>query len=369
VANLTTSAAADRASPQDGSRPSVLRRIPNSVVGIVIMGLITLYFTTTQSSFNLFTFNLCLLAAMGALALNLLMGTAGQVSIGNAAFLAIGAFGTVWAERAGVPFPFDILVAAGIAAMAGFLVGLPALRIQGLYLALATLAANFIVLYFADRYQTEANDAGAAGFRLDAQFSSQDLIGQQRAWAWLLLGVLCVVVLGVARLIKGRSGRAFRLIRTHETVAAAMGVPVARNKLMLFMATSAVIAVQGGLTAHLTGSVTVEGFTLLVAVSYIAMIIIGGLDSLWGGVIGAAIVISLPTFTSNFVETFTSTGTAGVRAPQIAQIIYGLLVIFFVTLSPNGIAGWPKSIRDLRGRGNKQINVTPGAGEIVEHAS
>lgn len=328
--------------PNSGQRKFVVSNQGYSLCcGFVVLALLTLIATTQFSSSNLYVYNLCLLAAVGATALNLLQGTAGQVSIGNAAFLLVGGFGTVWAHRLGVPFPADILAAAVAGALIGLLFGLPALRIQGLYLALATLAAHFITLYFAGQYQSHAKDAGDGGFRMQPKFSDLGLLGQQQAWAWALFGVVVAVVLVASRILTGRAGRALRLVRTHETVAATTGVAVAKTKLALFTGTSAAIAAQGGLTAYLTGSVSVDSYTLLVAISYIAMIIIGGLDTLWGGVIGAFVVISLPTLCTDIVNNFSDSSDASLHGPQIAQITFGSLIILFVLFSRNGVVGWP----------------------------
>ncbi|MFF4796171.1 branched-chain amino acid ABC transporter permease [Streptomyces sp. NPDC001276] len=334
-------------------------RRPELLGGIAVMALVTLYFTTRASSSDLYVFNLCLLAAIGASALNLLMGTAGQVSIGSAAFLLVGAFGTVWAHRLGIVFPLDIIAATAIGAAVGLLVGLPALRIQGLYLALATLAVHFIALYVANEYQANAQDAGAGGFQVSPKFSHLGLLDQQRAWSWVLFGLVAATTVLMSRLLTARSGRALRLIRTHETVAAVMGIPVARTKLVLFMGTSAATAAQGGITEYLTGSVSVEGYTLLLAVSYIAMIIIGGLDSLWGGTIGAGVVISLSTISTNAVSRFSPSPTAALHGPQIAQVVFGALIIVFVLFSRNGIAGWPKAAAQVLARLQRNRSTTP----------
>ena len=184
------------------------------------------------------------------MALDLLMGTGGQVSIGNAAFLAGGAFATVWASRAGVPFPFDVIIGGFACAVGGFIVGLPALRIRGMYLALATLAAFYLADFVGQKYQDDT--VGAAGFFLKPIFTGT--ISQQSAsWAWLLLGVVAATIILFSWLRSGRSGRAWRMIRDHEVAASMMGIPVSRYKLMLFTITSAIIGIQGGLTAHFIG--------------------------------------------------------------------------------------------------------------------
>jgi len=258
---------------------------------IAVIVLVVVFYTATGTSYSIYLVDAILLASIGAIALDLLMGTGGQVSIGNSAFLATGGFATVWASRAGVSFPFDVVVGAFACAIGGFIVGLPALRIRGMYLALATLAAFYIATFIGTQYQT--NTVGAGGFFLEPVFAGT--LSQQHArWAWLLTAVLAATIVLAAWLRSGRSGRAWRMIRDHEVAASMMGIPVARYKLILFIISSALIGIQGGLLAHFTSSVSADTYTLGASIAVIAMILIGGLDSQAGPLIGALIVTMLP---------------------------------------------------------------------------
>jgi branched-chain amino acid transport system permease protein len=303
---------------------------------IIVTFLVVAYFTAAGSSYSIYIVDTILLSAIGAMALDLLMGTGGQVSIGNAAFLAGGAFATVWASRAGVPFPFDVIIAAIACAVGGLVVGLPALRIRGMYLALATLAAFYLADFIGQKYQSDT--VGAAGFFLKPIFTGT--IGQQSAsWAWLLFGVVVATLILVSWLGSGRSGRAWRMIRDHEVAASAMGIPVARYKLLLFTITSAIIGVQGGLTAHFTGSVAYDSFTLTLSISVIAMILIGGLDSLAGPLIGAVVVTLMPVVLPDVIGLFVSSSNASQDAGNYSEVLYGLLIMVFMIKAPTGLAG------------------------------
>jgi branched-chain amino acid transport system permease protein len=303
---------------------------------ILVTFLVVAYFTAAGSSFSIYVVDTILLSAIGAMALDLLMGTGGQVSIGNAAFLAGGAFATVWASRAGVPFPFDVIIAALACAVGGLIVGLPALRIRGMYLALATLAAFYVADFIGQKYQSDT--VGAAGFFMKPIFTGT--LGQQSAsWAWLLFGVVVATMILVSWLRGGRSGRAWRMIRDHEVAASAMGIPVARYKLVLFTITSAIIGIQGGLTAHFIGSVTYDSFTLTLSVSVIAMILIGGLDSLAGPLIGAVVVTTMPVFLPDVLGLFVSSSNASQEASNYSEVLYGLLIMVFMIKAPMGLAG------------------------------
>jgi branched-chain amino acid transport system permease protein len=312
-----------------GYQPTVL------LIGIALI--VVALITAGGSSYSIYILDTILLAAIGAMALDLLMGTGGQVSIGNAAFLAAGAFATVWASRAGIAFPFDVIVGGVVCAAAGLVVGLPALRIRGMYLALATLAAFYLAQFVGQKYQTDA--VGAAGFLLKPVFSGT--ISQQSArWAWLLVAVLAATLTLVSWLRAGRSGRAWRMIRDHEIAAALMGIPVARYKLILFVVSSAIIGIQGGLTARFIQSVTYDGFTLALSISVVAMILIGGLDSQAGPLIGALVVTTLPIYVPDIVNAFVNSSNSSKNAGAYAQIVYGALIMVFIIAAPKGLNGF-----------------------------
>jgi branched-chain amino acid transport system permease protein len=312
-------------------------RVSPQLVGLLVMTVILVYFVARASSFHLFIFNSALLAIIGASALNLLMGTVGQVSIGNAAFLVVGAFTTVVAGQWGLPFPLDVALALVTGGIAGLVVGLPALRIRGIYLAFASLAANFIFVRLASEYQS--HETGPAGFIVPLQFPGLSLQDQQRRWAIVLFCVVVAVLALVYLLLNGRLGRAWRLIRDNEIVAPSLGIDVTRYKLAAFVISSALISMQGSLAAHFAGYVSAESFTLTVAIAYVAMVFIGGTDSQLGSIIGAAVVIWLPYLITDALE---ASGAATTFAPQISQIAYGALIIFFVTFSNGGLAEWAR---------------------------
>jgi branched-chain amino acid transport system permease protein len=288
----------------------------------------------------MYVFDSVLLACMGAIALNVLMGTTGQVSLGNAAFLLVGALSTVFLTRAGLQFPFDVVGAVLVTGVIGVFIGLPALRLAGLFLSLATLAAHFIVIYFGNLYQSRVPGAEVAGFSLRPLFPDADFALRLRYWGLLLFGVVAVLIV-LARLItRERAGRALRMIRDHEFVAPMFGIPVARYKLTIFAITSMVVGLEGGLGAHFASSVSTDNYTLLLAIQYLAMILIGGLDSIVGSIIGATIVVALPALVPNVVSLILEQSSAARQGPPIAQILYGVLIIIFITSSPDGIMGW-----------------------------
>lgn len=295
------------------------------------------YYSSVGSSFAIYMVGTVLLACIGAIALGLLMGTAGQVSIGNSAFLAAGGYAAVWALRADISFPFDVAFAAVVCAGVGVLVGLPALRIRGIYLALATLAAYYVVLFLVTEYQ--GNEVGSGAFLVDPVFEGTPAERNQ-TWIWVLLAVVACCLVLATWLRTGRSGRAWRMIRDHEVAAPTMGIPVARYKLLAFVISSAMIGVQGALTVHFVGSLTHETFSLNMAIAYIAMILIGGADSQAGPLLGAVLVTTMPTFVPEMLSALVGDAVSPADSAAYAQIAYGVLLILFIVYAPRGINGW-----------------------------
>jgi branched-chain amino acid transport system permease protein len=324
-------------SPSSLAKPDRGRRW--AWAGVAALGVITLIVTVSQSSYTVYVYDSILLACIGALALQILQGTAGLPSVGTAGFILIGAFSTVVCRRAGIPFPLDLLLATVVAGVAGVIVGLPALRLRALFLGIATLAAHFLAVYVGTIYQNHVPSARDSGFFVPTLFGSKGLAAAGRYWGYLLWGIVSLLVLGAGRLMRERSGRAMRMIREHEHVAPTLGIEVGRYKLVIFGLSSMAIGLEGALMAHLDGIVSVDNFPLILAFQYVAIIVIGGLDSVLGAIIGSAIVIALPSVTPNIVSVFVGHGRATSYGPNVAVIIYGILVVIFVTSSPEGIMG------------------------------
>lgn len=320
-------------------------RVPLHWIGIVVLALGALFFSAAGSSLAVFLFSSCALAGLGAIGLNLLLGTAGQVSIGNAGFLAVGAFGAVWVSRAGGGFILSVVVATLLAVAAGVVAGLPALRLRGIPLALSTLAATYIAAFIGNLYQTSTPDAGDLGFWLSSPFTgTYDDV--QRYWLWVLTAVLALAIAFSVRLTLGKGGRAWRMIRDHEEVAATLGIKTAQYKLVMFGLSSGLIGAQGALTGYFLGQVSYETFTLLLAIQYLAMILVGGLDSVLGALIGATAIVCLPAILNEAITAVGGENAAAVTGSQYANICYGALIVLFIVSSPNGIMGWLRSLRN-----------------------
>jgi branched-chain amino acid transport system permease protein len=293
----------------------------------------------TGPSSIVFLLDTVLMTCLGAVALQLLQGTAGLVSVGTAAFLLCGSFGAVFLLRAGVPFPFDVFGAAIFSGLVGIIAAIPSLRMKGLYLALATLAFHYIAIFAGNEYQLHVPGAAATGFFVPVLYNSYGLSAAGKYWAITLAPILAIVLLGANRLATSRFGRALRIIRDHEHIAPVLGIPVKRYKVTVFAMSSMLVGFEGGLFVYFNGNVSTDNFTLLLAFQYVAMIVIGGLDSLVGAVVGATIVVALPTVVPDIIGQFGSASWATTYGPNVAEIIYGILVVVFVTASPDGLAG------------------------------
>ncbi|GIF52772.1 amino acid/amide ABC transporter membrane protein 2 (HAAT family) [Asanoa ferruginea] len=310
-------------------------RMRSSLFLAVTLLAVTAVVTSTQFDYNIFLYNTFLLTCVGALAMNLLMGTTGLVSVGSAGFLAAGAFGGVWFDRMGLPFVACVLGGGLLAAVLGLIVSLPAIRLRGLALGLGTISVHFVVIFVVDQYQQRTPGVGVIGFNLPPLFGTT--VQVQHQWAWLLLGVVLLALALVSLLGAGRTGRALRLIRDQEQIASTQAIPVTGYKMMIFAITSFLFGAQGALTGFLVGQVSSEQFTLTLAMQYLAMVMVGGLDSVWGAALGAAIFTALPFAMQHLVSAVLGAQQASLNGAKYGVIAYAVLVIAFIVGAPGGL--------------------------------
>ena len=294
--------------------------------------------------------NLMLIAMLGALSLNYLTGCAGLISIGHAAFYAVGAMAAaITGSQWGWPFPL-VLLAAGLAgAAAGLLAGLPSLRVRGLYFVLSTFAVHYIVVFVFQEYQYKFFDVVGVPYK-EAALGPVALNSPIR-WYFFLLPVVALVYWGLRNSLRSREGRAMMAMRDHELATTAVGVDVRILRLKAFAFSSAIAAMAGALFAYYLTNVTAEAFGINFAIQFIAMIIIGGMGSLWGSLVGAAVWLLLPSIITGF--TSEATDTTGLlrrmlvdNRAQMVQLIFGMLVILLLIFAPGGIAGIGRQIRN-----------------------
>jgi branched-chain amino acid transport system permease protein len=282
------------------------------------------------------------LAVPGAIALNILIGIAGQVSIGNAALLSVGSVVTATIVRSysAAPFPLLMLASGTAAALVGAIVAIPALRVRGLYLIIGTLALQFIINYLVEVYQSHS--VGDSGWNVPAPRLGALQITSRVEWYFFVVAVAAAAMLVMANIKRSRMGRAWVAVRDGDAAAAIIGVNVVRAKVQAFVFTSFIIGVQGSVVAQYSRNVQYSNYNLELAVSYIAIVFIGGTGSVGGTVLGATVVIGLPFLLQQIVSTLPAHGSAVnfVNAHQfdIEYIVYGVLIVVFMIYAPRGLA-------------------------------
>lgn len=290
------------------------------------------------SSFALDLANQVLLAAIGAVALMLLTGYAGQISLGHAGLLAAGAFTTgILFKELAAPIWVTLPASAAVGAALGLIFGLPSLRLRGLYLAVSTLALHFIVIYLGGEYETKR------GFSTGVVIDPPALFGwtlvDARAWYYLLLAAAAATILMSLNLLRSRTGRAWRAIHGREAVAGALGISVHRAKLGAFVVSSTLTAMAGCLFAYYRGFVSAEAFSLFLTIQYVAMIIIGGMGSILGAVLGAVFVVLFPYAIEAAMDLSTFGEQLSSYVFAVNYAAFGLVMILFLVFEPQGLVG------------------------------
>jgi len=284
------------------------------------------------------------LAIIGALALMLLTGYAGQVSLGHAGLLAAGAFTVgILAKELNAPFWITLPAAAVVGLALGLVFGLPSLRVRGLYLAVSTLALHYLVIYGAGEY--EARRGFSTGILVDPPTIAGKAMTDARGWYFILLTAAGAALIICANLLRARSGRAWAAVRSNETVAEALGISVAAYKLLAFVTSSMLTALAGALLAYYRGFVSVEAFSLFLSIQYVAMIIVGGMGSLLGAILGATFITLLPYGIETAVAVIA--GTRGYASVLFAldAAAFGAVMILFLLFEPQGLAGMWRRIQ------------------------
>ncbi len=318
------------------------RRLLIAVVAAVAMMAVSLLL----GRYGAYLMHAIAIAAIGALSLNLLIGYCGQISFAQGALLGVGAYAAGNLGNAG----WDVLalVGGGIAGcIASMLIGLPALRLRGLYFAIATVAAQTILEYLFKTIEPLTN--GISGLVIRRQTVFGFPVASDQGTAVISIAVLLLVWLGLAQLMRTNLGRAFLVVRESEIVAKGMGIDVPRTKMWAFAISGFIAGIAGGLLGFASRLASPETFTLDLSADYVAMIIVGGLGSAVGPIIGAVFVVLLPEAIQRVGET---AGLADVLS-ALREMAFGLLIILFLVFEPRGLAAlglrWLPGGRRARG--------------------
>lgn len=287
-------------------------------------------------------------AIIGSIAMNILLGVAGQVSVGNAAFMAIGAFAAAYfAVDLHLPFVIAVLASGGFAGIVGVLIGIPAMRVRGLYLIIATFALHYVALYILNRYQSA--QVGSGQFLMPAVTAGN--LPSTEVWFYVMVVAAALSILVMRNLLRTRYGRAWLALARDEIAAEVLGINVRVQKITVFGLTSMIIGLQGALFAYYLGVVTTDSYSFDVAVSYVAMVIIGGRASTGGSVLGAMFVVAIPYVVTSLAA-FVPTEWAMVLATRLfalETIVYGASIVIFLTVEPRGLIYlWNRTIGYFR---------------------
>jgi branched-chain amino acid transport system permease protein len=280
----------------------------------------------------------CLIAINigSACGLNILTGYTGLVSLGQAAFMGLGAYTVAVLEtRYATPFALNLLMAGAVAMLGGIVVGIPSLRVKGLYLAISTIAASVLAHFLFANLSLTGGTSGLSlppakvfGVALDSSFRLY----------WLIVPLALLMLLGAANLFRTRIGRAFIAIRDRDISAEVLGIPLLRYKLMSFALSSFYAGVAGGLWAYFFRVVTPESFPLILSIFFLAAIIVGGMGTLLGSVLGAVFMTLVPELLKLVVSWLPLSGNAAVILSPVRTIVFGALIVGFLIFEPHGLA-------------------------------
>ncbi|MGO4888543.1 branched-chain amino acid ABC transporter permease [Anaerobacillus sp. MEB173] len=310
--------------------PRIQRRM------LIIVALLFL-FPLFASNYVIGLATLCAIAVIGAIGLNILTGFTGQISVGVGAFLAVGGYtSAILTSTLGWSFWISLPLAGIVTAVIGGLFGIPSLRLKGLYLAIATLAAQVIILWIIGR--ASGLTGGSAGMILSRPSIGGYSFTSHNSYYYLCLTVAVITTIYALNLFRSRTGRAFLAVRDRDVAAQIMGINLFNYKVMSFAISSFIVGIAGALLAHYTMVVTVELYSIDVSIQYLAMILVGGLGSVFGAILGAVFITLLPVGLGFMVEFLTIyMPDAHSLLSSFREFVFGLVIILFLIFEPGGL--------------------------------
>jgi branched-chain amino acid transport system permease protein len=300
------------------------------------------------NSYALSFLTIILITTVGALGLNILTGYTGLISLGHVGFLVTGAYAyAVLVSRYGLPPLVGFLGAGIIPALASLVVGAPSLRLKGLYLAITTLAFSFLINTVILEARTVTN--GARGIAVQRPEIFGVSFDSDAAFTQLCLGFAILTLFATLNIRRSRVGRAFVAIRDNDTAARVMGINLHAYKLFAFVTSAFITGLAGALYGIYLSFVSVEGFPFLLSIEALAILIVGGLGSALGAVLGTILIVLLPEATRLMFGLFSAQMDAlfSTGAQELKSILYGLVIILFLRFQPRGLVGAWHDIRRL----------------------
>jgi branched-chain amino acid transport system permease protein len=283
------------------------------------------------NGYGLYLLTLTVIFALVALGLNLLTGYAGQISLCHAAFFGVGAYATaILTQKAGWPYLLSLFVGGLLTAAIGAVVAIPALRLKNLYLAIATLGFGVVLQKII--FEWRGLTGGGGGLALNAPSIAGYEIGATGLY-YLTLAIMTAGLWGAWNVSRGRTGRALLIIKESAIAAGSLGIPAARYKVRAFAISAFYAALAGGLFAYLVRYINPESFNVGLSISFLSMIVIGGLGTIGGSIVGAMFYVIVPELLRGIKD-----------APGL---VFGLLLVIVMVFMPQGLWGL---IRRLGGR-------------------
>jgi branched-chain amino acid transport system permease protein len=326
--------------------PAAARSMPvGQIVGWALLAVAVLAFPMFSTAFLLFMATLVAINVIATVGLNITVGYAGLLSIGHSAFIGVGAYtGALMSIKLGTPLIVNIIGGGVAAFLVGLLFGAPSLRIKGVYLAIATLAAQYS-LYFVFQQWTSVT-GGERGLSVPGV----NIFGTRDVGFYYFVIVLAVLLCIASRnLFRTRVGRAFIALRERDYAAEVLGINVVRYKLLAFALGAAYAGMAGVLLGVFLRIVNPDQFTLLSSVFFLAAVVVGGQASVLGSILGAAFMTLMPEILRELLEIWRPGGTADVAGllSPLREFIFGALIVGFLMFEPRGLAGL---IHRLRGK-------------------
>jgi branched-chain amino acid transport system permease protein len=304
------------------------------------IGFLLLVFTAPLylGNYWLGVFNLIGITIITVTGLNILLGYCGQLSIGHAGFMAVGAYTTgILTGSLGWPFLLGLLCAGLTAGMIGIIFGLPSVRVKGFYLAITTIAAQFIIIWVINHWSVTG---GFVGMDVPRASIFGFVFRSQASQFYLIMVIVALCIFVAKNLVRGRVGRAFIAVRDNDLAAEVMGINLLYYKLLAFFIGCFLAGIAGALYAHWTGFLNGENFTLTDSILYIGMAIIGGVGTTIGPILGVVVIRLLQqliTYLSPFIENAIPALSTGFTT-GLGPMVFGLAIILFLILEPRGLA-------------------------------
>ena len=312
---------------------------PAAKISLAILFLVLLSLPHLGGKYVTFVACLCGVSVISALGLNILTGYTGLISMGHAAFMGIGAYtAAILSAKAGFPFIVALPLAGIMAALAGAVVGIPTLRLKGMYLVVTTLAFQFITEHVI--YHWESLTQSDKGIKLATPYLLGINIGSYSRIYYVILFFAVLAAIFTKNLAMSRTGRALVAVRDRDIAAEIIGINLTKYKILAFVVSSFMAGLAGALHAYLVGLIGPEYFVFNQSILYIAMIIVGGMGTVLGSILGAVFMVMLPEVLSAISGPIASAYPFfSPRIGAISVTVYGLIIIFFLLFEPDGLSG------------------------------